>query len=86
LVAGFSPQIKESLTNNIIVLKKENLFNHMGECIKMSHLGSELLDMVGGGGALLRTRSQTQNRLPLLLTEPYEDSENKMTCAARYQM
>jgi hypothetical protein len=38
--------------NNIILLEKENVFNHMGEHIKTGHLGCELLDMTrwGGGG------------------------------------
>jgi hypothetical protein len=31
--------------NNIILLKKEDTLNHMGECIKTGHLGCELLDM-----------------------------------------
>ena len=35
--------------NNIILLEKENIFNHMGECIKMGHLGCELLDMTRRG-------------------------------------
>jgi hypothetical protein len=48
-VAGFSPQIKESLTNNIILLKKENTFNHIREHIKMGCLGCELLDMTRWG-------------------------------------
>jgi hypothetical protein len=48
-VAGFSPRIKESLTNNIILLKNENALNHMGECIKMGCLGCELLDMTEQG-------------------------------------
>jgi hypothetical protein len=37
--------------NNIILLKKENAFNHMGECIKMGCLGVLLVaghDQVGG--------------------------------------
>jgi hypothetical protein len=45
-VSGFSPQIKESLTNNIIILEKENAFTHSGECIKIGHLGCELLEMI----------------------------------------
>jgi hypothetical protein len=49
LVARFFPQIKEGLTNSIILLKKENAFNHMGECIKMGSLGCELLDMTRQG-------------------------------------
>jgi hypothetical protein len=44
-VAGFSPQIKDSLMNNIILLKKEDTFNHMRGCIKTGCLGCELLDM-----------------------------------------
>jgi hypothetical protein len=35
--------------NNIILLKKEDTFNHMGECIKTGHLGCELLDMTRWG-------------------------------------
>jgi hypothetical protein len=35
---------------NIILLEKENAFNHMGECIKTGHLGIELLDMARQGG------------------------------------
>jgi hypothetical protein len=35
--------------NNIILLKKENTFNHMGEDIKMGCLGCELLDMTRQG-------------------------------------
>jgi hypothetical protein len=34
--------------NNIILLEKET-FNHMGDCIKMGHLGRELLDMARRG-------------------------------------
>jgi hypothetical protein len=34
---------------NIILLEKENAFNHMRECIKTGHLGSELLDMARQG-------------------------------------
>ena len=48
-VARFSPQIKESLTNNIILLEKESSFNHMGEHIKRGNLGSELLYMARRG-------------------------------------
>jgi hypothetical protein len=48
-VARFSPQIKESLTNNIILLKKEDVFNHIQECIKTGCLGCELLDMTRKG-------------------------------------
>jgi hypothetical protein len=47
---NFSPQIKESLTtNNIILLEKENTFYHMLEYITMGHLGCELLDMTRQG-------------------------------------
>jgi hypothetical protein len=35
--------------DNIILLEKENEFNHMGECIKTGHLGSEWLDMARWG-------------------------------------
>jgi hypothetical protein len=35
-VVKLSPQITEGLMNNIILLEKENAFNHMGECIKMA--------------------------------------------------
>jgi hypothetical protein len=31
--------------NNIFLLKKENMFKHMGEHIKMGHLGCELMDI-----------------------------------------
>jgi hypothetical protein len=48
-VARISPSIKQRLRNNIILLEKENAFIHMGECIKMGHLGSELLDMARWG-------------------------------------
>jgi hypothetical protein len=34
-----------SLMNNIILLKKEDMFNHMGESINTGHLSCELLDM-----------------------------------------
>jgi hypothetical protein len=44
--------------NNIILLKKENMFNHMGECIKMVVcLGCELLDMTSWGESWLGTLS-----------------------------
>jgi hypothetical protein len=42
--------------NNIMLLKKEDTFNHMKECIKTGCLGCELLDMTSWGGkALLGT-------------------------------
>ena len=65
-VVRCSPQIKESLTNNIILLEKENAFNHMGECLEMGHLGRELLDMTrqGVSHAWLGTRSQNQKIHP----------------------
>jgi hypothetical protein len=37
--------------NNIILLQKENAFNHMRECIKMGFLGCELLDMTRQGAS-----------------------------------
>jgi hypothetical protein len=43
------------LTNNIFLLKKEDTFNHMGECIKTGCLGCELLEMIRWGEALLGT-------------------------------
>jgi hypothetical protein len=48
-VVRFFLRIKESLTNNIILLGKENAFNHMREHIEMGLLGSELLDMTRRG-------------------------------------
>ncbi len=48
-VVRCSPRIKESLLNNIILLEKEDAFNHMGECLEMGHLGHELLDMIRWG-------------------------------------
>jgi hypothetical protein len=33
------------MKNIILWENKENAFNHMGECIKMGHLGSELLQL-----------------------------------------
>jgi hypothetical protein len=31
------------MTNIIVLLKKDDAFNHLGECIKKCHLGCELL-------------------------------------------
>jgi hypothetical protein len=45
-VVRCSPQIKESLLNNITLLKKEDIFNYMvGECLETFCMGHELLDM-----------------------------------------
>jgi hypothetical protein len=47
--------------NNIILLKKENAFNHMGECIKMGCLGKLLVsghEQVGGGGIVWYSECQ----------------------------
>jgi hypothetical protein len=46
--------------NNIILLKKENAFNHMGECIKMGCIGCELLDMTRRGRSWLGTLNVEQ--------------------------
>jgi hypothetical protein len=35
--------------DNIILLEKEDVFNHMGEHIKTGRMGSELLDMARWG-------------------------------------
>jgi hypothetical protein len=45
-VVRCSPQIKESLLNNITLLKKEDIFNYMGECLETFCMGHELLDMI----------------------------------------
>jgi hypothetical protein len=44
-----SPQMKESLTHTIILLEKEETFNHMGKHLETGHLGHELLDMTRWG-------------------------------------
>jgi hypothetical protein len=48
-VVRCSPQIKESLPNNIILLEKEDAFKHMGEYLEMGCMGHELLDMTRQG-------------------------------------
>jgi hypothetical protein len=48
-VVRCSPKIKESLLNNIILLWKEDAFNHMGEHLETGHLGDVLLDMTRWG-------------------------------------
>jgi hypothetical protein len=39
--------------NNIILLEKEDTFNHMGECLKTGCLGCELPDMTRWGGVIV---------------------------------